>query len=64
MKKPTKREIVEMREGVTEYLIANGAGAFGMEFPEGIRQALGWVLGVTARPDYSDNEGPGRNGNR
>jgi hypothetical protein len=52
MKKPTKVEIVEAREDVTEYLLGNGAGELGMEFAEGVRQALGWVLGVAVRPQY------------
>jgi hypothetical protein len=64
MKEPTTAEIVETREDVTNYLLENGAGELGMEFAEGIRQALGWVLGVSARPDYRDTEGPGQNGNR
>jgi len=64
MKKPTTAEVVEAREDVTSYLLENGASELGMEFSEGIRQTLGWVLGVSARPDYRNNKGPGQNGNR
>ena len=64
MKKPTTAEVVETREDVTNYLLENGAGELGMEFAEGVRQALGWVLGVSGRPEYGDNEGPEWNGNR
>lgn len=57
MKKPTTAEVVETREDVTNYLLENGAGEFGMEFAEGVRQALGWVLGMGDRPDYRDEKG-------
>lgn len=56
MKRPTKAEIIETRENVTQYLLENGAGEIGGEFADGIRQALGWVLGVTECPKYRDDQ--------
>ena len=55
MKRPTKAEIVEVREDVMEYLLDGGVGGPGGNFAEGIRQTLGWVLGVRACPDYRDD---------
>lgn len=56
MKRPTKADIIETREDVTQYLLENG-GEIGGEFADGIRQALGWVLGVRVRPEYRGGDG-------
>jgi len=54
LKKPTKAEIVDLREAVTEFLLENGPESPVSDFPDGIRQALGWVLGLSGRPGNYD----------
>jgi hypothetical protein len=55
MKRPTKTEIVETREEVTQYMLES-TGEPGADFADGVRHALGWVLGVTGRPNYRDGK--------
>ena len=57
MKRPTRVEIIETREDVTEYLLDGGVSSTGGDFADGVRQALGWILGITPCPDYREENG-------
>jgi hypothetical protein len=52
VKRPSKAEIIKTREDVMEYLLDGGVGS---DFAEGVRQTLGWVLGVRGCPNYRDD---------
>ena len=56
MQRPAKAELIEVREDVTEYLLDRVVSDPESKFAEGVRQTLGWVLGVRPRPDYRDDD--------